>query len=135
MAARIRPQHSMLELDVDISNANFSTNRQIPEALNLQQRTLAAHPIASVTHMALGVLSTNNEDNGTKLDLIPLTKPTYQMRHSMDHVDRAIFQDEDEELEKNVAETKENDGTLKPISFQKKDSERAILAKRSSKVK
>ena len=127
MEARVRPQHCILELDVSIPQKFLSTNRQVPEVLNLSQRTLVGTPQPAVTHMAMGKLN----EEGTQLHLIPCTQPTYQMRPSMSHVDRAILNEEDDvEEETNNPSSSEN--KIEPIAFQKKDSERAILAKRSS---
>ena len=52
------------------------------------------------------------------------------------HVDKAVFQDEEDEenikKEAEAAAAADDDNKFQPISFQKKDSERAIMAKRSS---
>jgi DNA-directed RNA polymerase-3 subunit RPC5 len=84
---------------------------------SLPHRTSTSHTIPVCTHMALGKLS----NDGTSLNLVPLSH-IVQMRPSFEHVnaDPDVSSLEEETLEK------------KPVLFQKKETERAALARKSS---
>ncbi len=124
VSAQIKPKHAMLELVYDIPSSSFSSQRQIPEVLNLKQRTLSSQNIPLVTHMAMGLF----DSTGNKIDLVPLHR-VMQMRPNFKHVD-ALFDDGEDEITKMEEKKKEN--ASKPIMFKKPENERAMLAKRSS---
>eukprot|EP00979_Chaetoceros_neogracilis_P018083 scaffold10550_cov271-Chaetoceros_neogracile.AAC.62 len=125
--AIMKPQKDMLELIFDIPNQSFSSQRRVPEVLNLTERTFASQNIAMKTHMAMGIF----DSTGNKIDLIPL-KSVLQMRPTFRHVD-ALFDDktgeEEEELRKKEAE---DDMTSKPIMFKKPENEHAMMQRKSS---
>jgi len=137
-AAKIKPQHSILELNYSVPNHSFSSQRQIPGPLNLSERTFASQNIPIKTHMALGLF----DSTGTKIDLIPL-KSIIQMRPSFRHVD-ALFDDgsvvesgqddenEDEGEDGGTTSQADKGKTSKPVMFQKSENERTILARKSS---
>mmetsp|Transcript_3502 Transcript_3502/g.6629 ORF Transcript_3502/g.6629 Transcript_3502/m.6629 type:complete len:559 (+) Transcript_3502:51-1727(+) len=134
-AAKIKPQHSILELTYDVPNSSFSNQRQIPGPLNLTERTFASQNIPIKTHMALGLFDNTNN----KIDLVPL-KSIIQMRPTFRHVD-ALYDggsssstmgdglEEDEEMD---GSTDKEKATSKPVMFQKSENERTILARKSS---
>lgn len=124
-SAQIRPQHSLLELMYDIPSSSFASQRQIPEVLNLKQRTLSSQNIPLVTHMAMGLF----DSTGNKIDLVPLHR-VMQMRPNFKHVD-ALFDDGEDEVAK-LEEQKKKDSASKPIMFKRPENERAVMAKRSS---
>ena len=125
-AGRIRPRHCMIELDY-----------QLPEDMeefgqfHLPIRTYSSHTIPVSTHMALGKLS--NEPGAEGLHLVPLSRVT-QMRPSFRHVDEATrnatASTEDDARQQENA--KAANLTRKPVTFQKKESERAAMARKSS---
>ena len=125
--AKVKPQNSMLELTFNIPNQSFSSQRQVPEVLNLTERTFASQNIPMKTHMAMGLF----DSTGTRIDLVPL-KSVLQMRPSFRHVD-ALFDDttgeEEEELRQQQAE---DDKASKPIMFKKPENERAMLQRKTS---
>ena len=107
---------------------------------HLTVRTFSSHTIPVSTHMAVGKLVvTDHESNGgdgdrrrEELHLIPLSRIT-QMRPSFTHVDDAMSNTTsttDDELKRERAEAAKMD--RKPVGFQKKESERAALARKSS---
>lgn len=122
-SARIKPQHSMLELEYNIPKA-FSTSRQVPEVLNLSKRTFSSQNVTIGSHMAIGLF----DSTGTKVDLVPLNK-IYQMRPTFSHVD-ALFDDEDLEARRKEEEIEKQ--KEKPILYQKQANERQMMAQRSS---
>jgi DNA-directed RNA polymerase-3 subunit RPC5 len=126
-SAKIKAQHSMLELTYNIPKTSFSSQRQVPEVLNLSERTLSSQNIPIKTHMAMGIF----DSTGSKIDLVPL-KNIMQMRPSFRHVD-ALFDDETgEEEQQKLDEEKDDKNSSKPIMFKKPENERAMLARRTS---
>lgn len=134
-AAKIKPQHSLLELTYNVPNNSFSNQRQIPGPLNLTERIFASQNIPIKTHMALGLF----DSTGNKIDLIPL-KSIIQMRPTFRHVD-ALFEDrsvmgdgveDDEEDVDGTSKQTDKEKTSKPVLFQKSENERTILARKSS---
>ncbi len=128
IAARIKPQHAMLELDYKIPSASFSNQRQIPAPLHLQQRTFTSNTIPMVTHMAMGLFDNTN----SKIDLVPLHR-IMQMRPNFNHVDALYQNSSDNDNEEMDKQNKEDDEkTLQPIVFKKSESERAAIQRKSS---
>ncbi len=126
-SAKVKTQHSMLELTFSIPKISFSSHRQVPEVLNLSDRTFSSQNIPIKTHMAMGVF----DSTGSKIDLVPL-KNIMQMRPNFRHVD-ALFDDETgEEEQRKREESNDDKQTSKPIMFKKPENERALLARRSS---
>jgi DNA-directed RNA polymerase-3 subunit RPC5 len=135
-AARVKPRHCMMEIDFD-TPSNIQRNGLYAMA----SRTFTSHTIPVSTHMALGkmMVSGGGDDNDPKqlgLHLVPLSRMT-QMRPSFSHVDEAVASASattDEELKRlSQLQSDPSDGTgRKSISFQKKESERQALARKSS---
>ena len=147
-AVRIKPRHCMMEQDhKSPSNIGFNGMYHMPS------RTFTSHTIPITTHMALGKLveyNSNNLDNnaapvvvsssssgGTAkqlgLHLVPLSRMT-QMRPSFSHVDEAMAASTattEEELKRQEQKTDPLTGR-KSVGFQKKESERQELARKSS---
>lgn len=114
-SARIKKQHNMIELDESIP-----INAGNEGLFTLEQRTLASQSIPVSTHMALGKMSHTGE-----LHVVPLSHIT-QMRPTFTHVDEATNDTE-------MVETKEEEKLeKKPVLFQKKETERAAQARKSS---
>lgn len=115
-SARIRKQHNMIELEHRIPQ-NIGSDG----SFYLQKRRLVSHTIPIATHLALGKMSEDGD-----LHLIPLNHIA-QMRPDFSHVDEADPQNTEEEPDQSK-KTMEK----KPLMFQKKESERAALARKSS---
>lgn len=124
-AARVRPQHCMVELDHRTPD-DADTFGQF----HMPARTYISHTVPVSTHMALGKLV---DQEGVKgLHLVPLSRIA-QMRPSFAHVDDATsnaMSTTDEEIKRQQAEEVKLE--RKPLAFQKKESERAVLARKSS---
>jgi len=149
-SAKIKPNHSMLQLSYTIPRSSFSSQRQIPAPLSLSERIYSSHSIPIVTHMAIGIFDPGSpgKSDGTcrggtsstsssKIDLVPLQK-ILQMRPSFAHVD-AIYEnsaensnDKEEDTTIDISKEDKNTTTTTPILFQKPESERAASQRLSS---
>lgn len=118
-AARIRPRHGMLELDEQIP-----PNVGHDGAFHLSHRTHTSHTVPVPTHMALGRFDNSGKSSKAVLHLVPLSHVT-QMRPGFSHVDETDVQNEMDEAEDDKMERK-------PLMFQKKESERAAMMRKSS---
>lgn len=125
VSARIKHEHSMIELDYKVPSSSFSSQRQIPGPLNLSQRKFSSHNIPIRTHMAMGLF----DNTSSKIDLIPLHR-IMQMRPTFAHVD-ALFQLDTEEEQQQTKED-ENKKTLQPLMFKNSESDRAATQRKSS---
>lgn len=126
-SVKLKPHHDMLELTFDVPKSSFSAQRQVPEVLNLAERTLYSQNIKMKTHMAMGLF----DATGTKIDLVPLYR-VMQMRPTFRHVD-ALFDDDTGDGEQQKADEEEIDkSTSKPIMFKKPENERAMMQRRNS---
>ena len=139
-AARLKQRHCIIELDQTTPDEISQSGQYF-----MPKRTYSSHTVPVSTHMALGKLvprvsgNVNNKDTAAHthrqqhdLHLIPLSRIA-QMRPSFDHVDEADKTVE-EESESTLIERPEEAVKLerKPLSFQKKESERNRLARKSS---
>jgi DNA-directed RNA polymerase-3 subunit RPC5 len=127
--ARLRPHHSMMELEyrtpVDIENFG---------QYHLPTRTYTSHTIPVLTHMALAKVLPNTTNGNDELHLIPLSRIT-QMRPSFAHVDEATTVHTSTDEEDALQKQQQSDAQKmerKPLGFQKKESERQALARKSS---
>ncbi len=127
-AARIKPRHCMIELDYATRSGNDAEHQDFSGQFFMSARTYSSQTIPVSTHMALGKLGTAGS-GAPGLHLVPLVRIT-QMRPSFHHVNEATLQ---------MSSTSEDDpdpmqdgGTRQPLNFQKKESERAALARKSS---
>lgn len=112
--ARMKPKHGLLELTHDLPVSMFSMDSS--PHWGMKERTYRSHTVPLQTHMCLGQLRDNT------LQLFPLNHIA-QMRPSLDHINS----------EMEVVETKEPDNeTKKPVVFQRRESDRAAIARRSS---
>lgn len=124
--ARTKPKHCMLELD-------FRTPADIEEMgqFYLPARTYSSQTVPVSTHLALGKMVDKPGVKG--LHLVPISRVT-QMRPSFGHVDEATSNatatSEEDVKQRERAEASRME--RKPVIFQKKESERAALARKSS---
>ena len=109
-SARIRVKHEMLELDY-----SFNGNSQVYES----------NVIPAQTHLAIGRWS----EDGEAIHLTPLSA-TYQVRPSFRYFDQRVLPSVDDGflLDKREKQTME----AKPLMFKKKESEKAIAARKNS---
>lgn len=130
---RLKSKHYMMEVDYETPNAidcqgNYS----------MSQRTYSSHTVPIATHMALGKLLNMGMDNRTELHLVPLAG-ILQLRPNFNHVDQETAREESDEAMLEQQEESEqqnqnsqNNDRKQPIGLQKKESERAALARKSS---
>lgn len=127
IAARIKPENSILELNFRVPSQSFSDQRQVPAVLSLPERRFTSHDVPLVTHMAMGLFDSTN----SKIDLIPL-HGVKQMRPSFDHVDALFISQDDEALEEEKKKEEKKKKSLQPIVFKKSETERAAMQRMSS---
>jgi DNA-directed RNA polymerase-3 subunit RPC5 len=141
---RIKPRHGMIELDQPITanNTVIGTEGAYP---HMKERTFQSQIIPIQTHMCLGRLETlpgdsNNSNSNSKpvMHLIPLQHIS-QLRPSFSHItkvgDESNAADEDDDYVDD--ETKKDAAAAaaskkKPLVFQRKESERAAMVRKSS---
>lgn len=128
-AARIKPRHCMIELDYATRSGNDDDHQDFSGQFFMSARTYASQTIPVSTHMALGKLVTDNDSGVPALHLVPLTRIT-QMRPSFHHVNEATLQMSS--ISEDDPESTQDGGARRPLNFQKKESERAALARKSS---
>ena len=128
-AARIKPRHCQIELDHSIP-ADMTPNGRF----QMPTRSYKSNTIPITTHLALGKIIETSSKEG--LHLVPLSRIS-QMRPSFSHVDEVSdgqshsspTNSEDEAIRQKAEEAK---FARKPLAFQKKETERAALARKSS---
>jgi len=99
---------------------------QISDKLCLASRTFTSNSVTPVTHMALAKLNRSGE----RFDIVPLRQNVLQMRPSFRH----LHDEEEEDPNHAAADEADNQSAPKqrPVMFHKKESERAMAAKRNS---
>jgi len=128
--ARMKPRHGLIELDHPLPN---HTERE-GQYTHMNERTFQSQTIPVQTHLCLGKMERvpNNTGAQSALHLVPLGHIS-QMRPSFRHIDTAngnhnqAGDDDDMDM---VNEQKPKD--KKPVLFQRKESERAAMARKSS---
>ena len=133
--ARIKPKHGLLEIDHPLppSNSIDQLSSLTSEFSDMTHRTFQSTTIPVTTHLCLGKFS---DTSGKRMHLVPLNN-IRQMRPSFRHVDergKSTTGDDDmmmgEEEEADVQNL--SDVEKKPLVFQRKESERAAMARKSS---
>jgi DNA-directed RNA polymerase-3 subunit RPC5 len=123
--ARFKLQHNILEL-----SEPFPQSAELQgEFCHLERRVFESQTIPVTTHLCVGKLK--ETENGTAMHLVPLNHVA-QMRPSFrhlkeQHLDEPLYDSEDEALPSDD-KAKQN----KPVAFQRKETERAANARRSS---
>jgi DNA-directed RNA polymerase III subunit RPC5 len=123
-AARIKPRHYQIEVEHSLPD-EMTPNGQY----HMPTRKYSSSTIPITTHLALGKMIDHD-----KFHLVPLSRIA-QMRPSFAHVDEANAgpsspaNSEDEASRQKAEDTKL---ARKPLAFQKKETERAALARKSS---
>ena len=131
LTARVKPRHCMMELEFPVPD-----NIELNGGYHLASRTYSSQTIPISTHMALGkLMPINDTSQNLGLHLVPLSRIT-QLRPNFSHVDEedvlsgTTTEDELKQHQQIQDETKLLE--RKPVSFQKKESERAAIARKSS---
>lgn len=131
-AARIKPRHCMIELDYSTkpSGGDDEDDGKDNGLYYITTRTFSSQTIPLTTHMTLGKFVADGSA-APGLHLVPLTRIT-QMRPNFQHVNEATLNmspssDDDPES----VPSSSLDGR-RPLTFQKKETERAALARKSS---
>jgi DNA-directed RNA polymerase-3 subunit RPC5 len=140
-AVRIKQRHCMMEVDYPTPE-----HIQVQGTYHMAERTFSSHTVPISTHMAMGKLltldqsqvtsSSNNSQPGVGLYLVPLSRIT-QLRPNFAHIDEetpgtAGFDEERMRQEQQQEQDNQAASSRRPVSFQKKESERAALARKSS---
>jgi DNA-directed RNA polymerase III subunit RPC5 len=126
-AARIKPRHGTIELDHPIP-----TDIERQGLFGMKDRTFQSHTIPVKTHMCLGKLEMDASGGGGKsrLHLVPLIHVN-QMRPVFRHVDDTT-QPSTSAQDEEAAAAASKEAERKPLLFQRKESERAAMARKSS---
>ena len=129
-AARTKPRHSMLELDYAVPTPSGHYSYHDVEELDGTRKFVStAVPVS--THMALGKL----DETGDRLDLIPL-HTVLQMRPTFSHIDavdpQQVAAAEQKAAEAQAAQQQQAATGTKPLLFKRKESDRAVTARRQS---
>jgi DNA-directed RNA polymerase III subunit RPC5 len=118
-AVRIKPKHTKIEMD-----HTLPTNIGTEGSFFLANRTLSSQVITIETHMAVGRLV----HDGTVLQLVPLQR-IVQMRPTFTHVDDS---DPQSSISVETDDSQRKSREPKQVLFQRKESERAELIRKSS---
>ncbi|KAL3910664.1 MAG: hypothetical protein SGILL_007605, partial [Bacillariaceae sp.] len=141
-AVRIKQRHCMMEVDYPTPE-----NIQVQGAYHMAERTYTSHTVPISTHMAMGKLlpldqsqgitsssSIANSNSNVGLYLVPLSRIT-QLRPNFGHIDEETSGTAgivDDERLRQEQHQEQQDNARKPVALQKKESERAALARKSS---
>lgn len=129
--ARLKPRHNIMQVDQDmpaLPRRIYSPQEQNFAAM--ATRTFQSQTIPVETHLCLGKIRQDEETGESSMYLVPLQSVS-QMRPTMSHIQgdsEEPSQGEDDPME----EEKEKKATLKPLAFQRKESERAAETRKSS---
>ncbi|GMF12580.1 unnamed protein product [Phytophthora lilii] len=122
--ARIKPTNQLLQLDFPVDQRSEHFDQDAEEYLKQKHQRLQSSSVPALSNYAVGVFRQG------QLHLTPLSA-VMQMRPSLSHIDDAVNEEEDMEVEEKVepppAEMKEVQ-----FQFKKKQSERAISAIQNS---
>lgn len=133
-AARVKPANKLLQLDYDVDQRSEHFDRDAEDYLKQRFLRLQSSSVPALTNYAVGVVRQG------QLHLTPVTA-VLQMRPSLAHIDDAVDDEEDDDVDMAAAtgasgdqEHKDGGAELKEVQFQfkKKQSERAISAIQSS---
>ena len=134
-SAKIRPRHCQIQLEYPVSD-----DIQCAGQFSMISRQYQSQTIPISTHLALGkmIASAHSRCEKEGLHLVPLSR-IMQMRPSFTHVDEAANFSEattDAELQHMSQQKQQPDGAgsskPQPIGFQKKETERAAMQRKSS---
>ena len=124
VAARFKPRHNMLQLDLPLPQAHQQSFHRN------DTRRFDSQTVPVRTHMCLAqVVMASDGSHQEQLHLVPL-EHIRQMRPNFSHVDAQDAPDGEEADAAMVSSAKEEAArTNKPVTFQRKESERAAQAR------
>ena len=127
MAARCKPRHNMLQLDLPLPQAHQQSFHRT------DTRRFDSQTVPVRTHMCLAqVVTASDGSNQQQLHLVPL-EHIHQMRPNFSHVDaQDTLGDDGDDADAAMASSSAKDDaakTNKPVTFQRKESERAAQAR------
>ena len=130
-SARLKPRHHILQIDQDMP----SLPRRIysPQEQNfsfMTTRTFQSQTIPVETHLCVGKM--NKGENGESAIYLVPVQHISQMRPTMSHIHGDTIPEEGKGEDDAMEEEKETKGSLKPLAFQRKESERAAELRKSS---
>lgn len=134
-SARLKPRHNILQIDQEMPSLPRRLYK--PQEQNfsfMTTRTFQSQTIPVETHLCIGKIR-EEEGGGYSMHLVPIQRIS-QMRPTMSHMlgdaspteDKPDKKGDDEAMD----EDKETKGKPKPIGLQRKESERAAMARKSS---
>eukprot|EP00977_Amphora_coffeiformis_P004223 scaffold877_cov154-Amphora_coffeaeformis.AAC.15 len=134
-SARLKARHNILQIDQDMP----SLPRRIyqPQEQNFSfmgTRTFQSQTIPVETHLCLGKIRQDEQTGECAMYLVPIQQIS-QMRPTMSHIhgDTLLSEDKGDD-DDNMEEEKEKKATLKPLTYQRKESDRAAEYRKSSYI-
>ena len=129
--ARLKPRHNILQIDQDmpvLPSRHYEHHEQ--NFSSMTTRTFQSQTIPVETHLCLGKM--RKQDNGeTVMYLVPVQSIS-QMRPTMHHIHGDSVPSDDAAAKGDDDAAEEEKGILKPITYQRKESERAAELRKSS---
>lgn len=126
VAARLKPRHNMLQLDIPLPQAHQQSFQRT------DTRRFDSQTVPVRTHMCLAQLvQASDGSDQQQLHLVPL-EHIHQMRPNFSHVDaQDALGDDGDDADAAMASSAKDDAakTNKPVTFQRKESERAAQAR------
>lgn len=124
VSARLKPRHNMLQLELPLPAAHQQSFHRT------DTRRFDSQTIPVRTHLCLAQLVEASDGTGRQqLHLVPL-QHVHQMRPNFAHVDaHDMFGDDDDDANAAAGGADDANQKNKPVTFQRKESERAALAR------
>lgn len=135
-SARLKARHHILQLDQDIPSLPSRIYRPLEQNFgSMGTRTFQSQTIPVVTHICLGKIRQDEHSGESAMYLVPVQQIS-QMRPTMSHIhgdtlatDEPSNKGDDDEPMEDETEKKVN---LKPLTYQRKESDRAAEYRKSS---
>lgn len=131
--ARRKPRHNILQIDTMMPTLRGRIYKPQEQSFQfMTTRTFQSQTIPVETHLCIGKI---REEEGGKyaMHLVPVQHIS-QMRPTMSHIYGDTVSDDAKKGDDDAMDTeeKESSGTPKPLVYQRKESERAAMARKSS---
>lgn len=133
--ARLKPRHNILQIDQEmpaLPRRHYSPLEQ--NFSSLTTRTFQSETVPVETHLCLGKIWQHEESGESAMYLVPV-QCISQMRPTMSHIYGDVVEDGKDDNDGGTAmeEDKETKmASLKPLAYQRKESERAAELRKSS---
>ena len=136
--ARLKARHNILQLDQDMPSLPRRIYR--PQEQNFSSmgtRTFQSQTISVETHLCLGKICQDEQTGKSAMYLVPVQQIS-QMRPTMSHIHGDTLSSEDQPMKGDdddpMEEEKEKKATLKPLTYQRKESDRAAEYRKNSYI-